>query len=83
MTRQFIADRIEVTKAQIVAYEDAFAAFADEGIQSYTLDTGQTRQVVTRANLTELRKTLDGLYNRLTTLEARTSGASHIARPAF
>lgn len=66
--------RIEATKKLVVAYEDAILALAG-GAQQYSLDTGQTRQSVTKANLSSLRDMLNSLENRLATLEARRCGA--------
>ena len=80
----FLADRITATEAQIVAYETAILAFANNGaIQTYKLDTGQTVQTVTRSDLEDLNKTLDILYNRYSTLCARRDGAASIGRPAW
>lgn len=78
----FLSNRIAATEAAIIAYEDAFLAFADSA-QSYTLDTGQDRQTVTRANLTEMRRNVDALYNRLSTLEARLFGSAITVQPAW
>lgn len=84
MRREFIQQRITATELLIVAYEDALAAFAaDGGIQSYSLDTGQSKQTVARAQIASIRILLDGLYNRVATLQARLSGASVVVRPAF
>ncbi len=85
MTCNFLSDRITATKAIIVAYEDAILALSGAGaIESYQLDTGQSIQRVTRSNLKELNTTLDGLYNRLTTMQARQTGSGVvIARPAW
>ncbi len=84
MDRAFLVDRITATKAQIVAYEDALLAFGTNGaIQSYTLDTGQSRQTVTRADLSTMNKVLDGLYNRCATLEARLTGGTTQVRPCW
>lgn len=78
---EFLQQRIDATKASITAYEDAETALAG-GVQSYTIDTGQSRQTVTRFNLTEIRKTIDSLYNRLATLQARRNGSgTHTAAP--
>lgn len=73
MDRAFIQARIDATKAAIVAYEDAQLALA-AGAQSYTIDTGQTQQTVTKINSATLQKTIDGLYNRCAALEARLTG---------
>jgi len=84
MNRTFIAARIAATQAEIIALEDALLALATNQIQSYTFDSGQTRQVATRLNLTELRKAVDSLYNRCATLEARLTGGNVLkANPAW
>lgn len=76
--------RITKTKALIVVYEDAALALGVGGVQSYILDTGQTRQNVTRMDLKALQDTIDALYNRCATLEARLNGGgTSIARPAW
>jgi len=83
MDREFLQERIEATKALIVSYEEGLAAFS-EGIQSYTLDTGQGRQVVTRADIGNMNRVVNSLYNRLTVLRARLEGGTtSIARPQF
>lgn len=74
MDRTFIQGRIDATKLQIVAYEDAALALAG-GVQSYTLDTGQSRQQVTKLDLADIQKTIESLYNRCATLEARLNGS--------
>jgi hypothetical protein len=75
MDSSFIQARIDATKQQIIAYEDAAAALGDANVQSYTLDTGQTRQTVTKLDLNAIQKTIDMLYNRCATLEARLNGS--------
>lgn len=83
MNRQFIQDRITATKKQIICYEDAALALSN-GVQSYTIDTGQTVQTVTKINLRWVQNTIDGLYNRCATLEARLNGSgTSTAGPAF
>lgn len=76
--------RLTATQAQIEAYEDAIAALGASGaaVLSYSIDTGQTRQQVTRANLSDLQETLDRLYCRYEALYNRLNGgASIIMRP--
>lgn len=73
MSREFLRERITATKLQIVAYEGAIDALAS-GVTSYSLNTGQSQQSVTRASIPDINKTLDALYNRLVTLEARLTG---------
>ena len=84
MDATFLQERIDATKAQIVAYEDAVTALVGGGVQSYTLDTGQSRQTATRLDLGALQKHIDALYNRLATLQARRNGSGvTTARPAW
>lgn len=83
MDSSFIQARIDAIKAQIVKYEEAADALAS-GVQSYTLDTGQSRQTVTRLDLNAIQKTIDTLYNRCATLEARLNGSGTVTvRPAW
>ena len=85
MDATFIQGRIDATKLLIVAYEDAVLALAaNNGVQSYTLDTRQDRQTVTRYDLPSLNRMVGSLYNRCATLEARLNGSGVvIARPAW
>lgn len=83
MDRAFTQARIDATKLQIVAYEDAALALAG-GVQSYTLDTGQSTQTVTKLNLGAINRTIASLYNRCATLEARLNGSGTLtARPSW
>ena len=43
--------------------------------QSYSLDTGQTRTTVTRANLHELRELREELQNELAVLQSKKCGS--------
>lgn len=78
MNREFLKERIESTKNMIIAYEDAILNLQDSSTQSYTLNTSQTTQTVTKFDINRLQTTLDSLYNRLTTLEARLTGGATI-----
>ena len=84
MDAAFIQERITATKALIILYEDAVTALVTGGVESYTLDTGQSRQTVTKLDINNLNKALDTLYNRCATLQARLTGSgSTTARPAW
>lgn len=74
--------RIARTKASIVIYEDAIDALTTTH-QTYTIQTAQTQETVTRTSLGQLRATLSSLENRLATLNARRYGSSRTARPGF
>lgn len=75
ITKAFLDDRIAAAKKEIVALEAAILAVAG-GMQQYTLDTGQTRQTVTKANLGSMRLQLDSALNRLSMLCQRRDGTS-------
>lgn len=76
MDGSFLKQRIESTKAQILALDDAITQITAGYVESYTIDTGQTRQTVTRANLASYQRVLDSLENRLATLQQRLDGRS-------
>lgn len=78
-TDAWYTNRITALQTAIEAHETAIAAVVG-GAQSYTLDTGQTRQTVTKSNLTELRKTLAFLENQLAVLEARCGRTAGVSR---
>lgn len=67
----FLNARLTKTEALIVVYENAVEALATGQIESYELDTGQSKQIVKRHNLTMLNRAIDSLYNRRATLRAR------------
>jgi hypothetical protein len=76
--------KITETMALIDAWEAAQLAFADSNTQTYQLDTGQTRQMVTRAQLGSIDLTIQRLYSRLATLRARKGGCSQFnLRPGW
>lgn len=84
MDRTFLQARITATQAQIIAYETAIDAIISGGVASYTLDTGQTNQTVTKLNLAATQRTLDSLYNRCATMEARLNGSGVVTvRPGW
>lgn len=83
MSTEFLKARIAATEAMILVYEDAMLALGSGAIQSYTLDTGQNRQTVTKSNLTEMRNVVDSLYSRLAMLEKRCFGSVLTVAPAW
>lgn len=79
----WIQERIAATKLAILAYEAAILALAS-GVQSYSLDTGQTRQTVTKQQLGSMRLQLIDLENRLQSLENKLAGGGALyVRPGF
>lgn len=69
----FWKGRLDKKKEQLIAFDDAITALAG-GAQSYSLDTGQTRQVVTKANLSEMRIMVSKLESEIATLQQRLNG---------
>jgi hypothetical protein len=59
----FLTARLVQTETMIVAIETAILVLAT-GSQSYSFDTGQTRQTVTKADLGSLRLLLKELEER-------------------
>jgi hypothetical protein len=74
-------DRINAVEKSIEAAEEAESAILSGEVSSYTFDSGQTRQTVTRHQIASLRIHIDTLYNRRATLLARCNGAARTVRP--
>ena len=82
-TQAEIEAQITALKAELLAVNAAILAIVN-GSQSYTLDTGQSRQTVTKANLTELRKLREELRSQLQEWQDMLTGtASYVARPGW
>lgn len=80
----WLQTRITAVQAQIDAYEAAILAVGVGNVQIYDLDTGQTRQKVTKLDLVDLNKVLDSLYNRLSMLCVRKdSSGVIISKPGW
>ena len=79
----WILARIEATKEMIVSYEEAIMALTIDGVQSFSLDTGQTKKVVTRADLGSIKLAMSEAYTRLFNLEARLYGGTVTAVPQW
>ena len=79
----FWEQRLAAKKAALLAYDTAITALAG-GAQSYSIDTGQTRQTVTKANVTEMRNVIKQLESDIATLEQRLRGCgSAYVRPSW
>lgn len=76
MADEFLEERIKRVKAQIESTEDAIDKLTSGAVQSYSIDTGQTRQSVTKIDLDMLHRRLDSLMNRYFMLKARCDGGS-------
>ena len=66
--RDWEVARLEKIKTSIEALEDALIAFAENDLlQTYRLDTGQTSQSVSRAEIGSLKNTLAFYYGQYDT----------------
>jgi hypothetical protein len=65
-------------RAIIKNLETALIALADPTITSYSLDTGQSVQRVTRRDISRLTADLESAYSLLATLQARSTGRGSI-----
>ena len=83
MDATWLQARIDATKSQIEAMETAIDAIITGQASSWSLDTGQTKETVTKKNVVQYQTAVDTLYNRLAVLEARLEGAVVQARPAW
>lgn len=80
---QWIRDRIAAKKAQLLALDEAITKVAS-GAQSYQLNTGQSQQLVTKANLGSMRLVVKDLEADILALEARLGcGSSTQGRLAW
>lgn len=72
--RAWLIQRLTATRTQIEELEDALTALATGQLQSYTLDTNQSRQTVTKLELGTLQNAINTLYTRCAMLEYRIYG---------
>lgn len=81
--RAWLEQRIAAKKAAILAFEAALMAIAG-GAQTYSIDTGQTRQTVTKANVSEMRIMISKLESDISTLQQRLNGCGRFqVRPGW
>jgi len=83
MADSFWIDQLTKAKAQASALDEAIVFLYANPHKSYTLDTGQSSQQVSRPDLDSLQSQYDLLLNRISTLEARCNGASQQMRPGW
>ncbi len=75
MDQAFWLDQLTKAKVLAVAVDAAILALTTGGVQSYELDTGQSKQRVTKLDLDRLNAMYDSALNRVATLEARMHGS--------
>ena len=73
---------VERKQTLLLACYGALDALMLRGVQSYTVDTGQTRMVVQRTEVGSLRGLITTLEGELDTLSARLGDGAHaVTRP--
>lgn len=77
------AARLEKAKQHVEELEDAISGLNDGSIQSYQLDTGQSRTLVTKQQMSPMYLALQRAENRVAALDSRVNGASVHVLPDF
>ncbi len=83
MAKQFWLDQLTEAKTQLTALNTAIRFLYANPHKSYTLDTGQGNQQVSRPDLQSLQDQKRGLQNEIAELDVRCNGASQQIRPCF
>ena len=68
--------RLEKAMAHVEELEAAISALVDGSIQTYQLDTGNTRTLVSKQQMSPMYKALKDAESRVASLEAKVCGAS-------
>jgi len=79
-----LSTQLAAFKLQLASLNTAIAKVAVDGMASYQFDSGQTRHLVTRLNLTSMREHAAWLFNQVTMLESMLcrTGSTHVV-PGF
>lgn len=84
LSKNFIQSRVSFYENLIAVYENAMLALSNPDVEEYMIDTGQTKQRVKRANINDVQKTLDNIYNQHSMWCNRlNSGGSTIVVPQW
>lgn len=84
MIEDILQDQIDAAKAQLTALNAAQLGISSGAIESYTLDTGQSKITVTKSSISTLDNAIDSLLNRIATMCARLNGSgTTITRPCW
>jgi hypothetical protein len=78
----FILRRLEAVEELIIKLDAAMLAVSS-GATSYSIDTGQTRQSVTKAPPGELRNSMNDALNLRSVLKAQLEGKAVNVRPGW
>ncbi len=80
----FLQERLAAKKAQLAELDAAVTA-VNTGVQEYELDTGHSRQMVTRSNIDTFHKQMRTLEDEICRLEDRLNGSGGVlyGRPGW
>ena len=78
MDSTFLDDRITFFEGLIVVLEGAISGLSTDQKKSYTINTGQTTETVTKRDLSMLTSKLDWAYQRLDYFNMRRDGGVSI-----
>ena len=77
-TETFIQARITAITAIITSYETAITSLSSGTLKSYTINTGQTTESVTKRDLTRISTELDSWVRRLEYWDTMLNGGGTI-----
>ena len=80
----FLQERLTAKKAQLAIYDAAVKAL-NSNVEHYDLDTGQSRQRVTRTDMARLQSTIRMLETDICLLENRLNGCGAVVygKPSY
>lgn len=70
------AARLEKAKTRVEELENAITGLIDGSIMSYQLDSGQTRTLVTKHQVSQVVLALERAMNDVSILDARVNGTA-------
>ena len=70
------AERLEKAKTRVEELETALTGLVDGSIMSYQLDSGQTRTLVTKHQVSQIVLALERAMNDVSVLDARVNGSA-------
>lgn len=81
---EFDKQQLQKLKERLQAYQEAELALITDGISSYTLDTGQTRQTVTTNDLPAIERVISRIQSQIDVYYTRVYGCgTRTTRPAW
>ena len=76
-------ERLTKAMTRVEELETAISALLDGSIQSYQLDTGQTRTLVTKQQMSPMILALERAYNDVAVIVARLNGSATRVVPGY